>query len=274
MKILLQHFLYLAVFIFCRSLPTYTQIPLDSISTKVNHRTPGKDLFDLDKLLQITIKGDIRALVNDRADKPKYHPLTLHYGEEGNKQVSLAVNMKTRGHFRKLKENCNYPPLLIHFSKSDTLSSSVFCNSDKLKLVMPCRDDEYVIREWLVYKLYNLVTETSFRARLVSVVLDDLKNKKSTAPFFGILLEEEKQMAKRNHAISITRKLGPAQTDATAFLKMAVFQYLIGNTDWSVEYQQNIKLILHDSNMVPIAVPYDLIMPAWLMHLMPRQLNN
>jgi hypothetical protein len=38
---------------------------------------------------------------------------------------------------------------------------------------------------------------------------------------------------------------------------MAVFQYLIGNTDWSIQYLQNIKLIMRDSNSIAMPVAYD-----------------
>ena len=48
-----------------------------------------------------------------------------------------------------------------------------------------------------MYKLYNLITPKSFKARLVKVTMDDA-SKKKIAPFYGILLEDEKQMAQRN----------------------------------------------------------------------------
>jgi hypothetical protein len=146
---------------------------------------------------------------------------------------------------------------LIQFPKDGPQLSSAFREQKKLKLVMPCQGEEYVIREWLVYKLYNLVTPKSFRARLVKVKLEDARNKKSIAPFYGILLEEEKQMAKRNRAVAVEQKLRPEQTQADAFLNMTVFQYLIGNTDWSVQYLHNIKLLMPESQAVPVTVPYD-----------------
>jgi len=74
---------------------------------------------------------------------------------------------------------------------------------------------------------------------------------------YGILLEEEKQMAKRNGLVTINRKLRPEQTESDAFLNMAVFEYLIGNTDWSIQYLQNIKLVATDSMTIPTTVPYD-----------------
>lgn len=215
-----------------------------------------KGLFDTDEVLQITMKGNIRDLLNDRTDIPKDFSMALSYTKEDNKEITMPVVVKTRGHFRRLRENCSYPPLMIQFPKEGTHLSSVFREQHKLKLVMPCMGDEYVIREWLVYELYNLVTPKSFRARLVKVNLEDTKNKKP-ASFYGILLEEEKQMSKRNKAVSVDRKLEPQQTQKEAFLTMTVFEYLIGNTDWSVQFLQNIKLLAPDTNAVPVAVPYD-----------------
>ena len=220
-------------------------------------QSPVKGLFDADEVMHITLKGNLRNLLNDRTDIPKNNSLVLSYSKENSTEITMPVEVKTRGHFRRLKENCLYPPLLIQFSKQGAQLSSVFKQQKKLKLVMPCRGDEYIIREWLVYKLYNLVTPKSFRARLVKVTLEDDKNKKSVTPFYGILLEEEKQMAKRNKLVSVVRKINPEQTQPDAFLNMAVFEFLIGNTDWSIQYLQNIKLLAKDSITVPITVPYD-----------------
>jgi hypothetical protein len=219
--------------------------------------SPGNALFETDKILDITLSGNIKDLLNDRGDNPQYHPVTLVYKGADSSDISLLAEAKTRGHFRKLRENCFYPPILIHFPKADSLKSSLFEGQDKLKLVMPCKGDEFVVREWLVYKLYNLVTPKSFRARLVRVKLNNAKSNKTDPPFYGVLLEDEKDMAKRNGLVAVTRKIVPEQAEPNAFLTMAVFEYLIGNTDWSVQYLQNIKLLATDSLAIPTTVAYD-----------------
>jgi hypothetical protein len=216
-----------------------------------------KDLFDSDEILSITLKGNIRELLNDRGDDPASHPITLSYRGKDSSVVNIPVQMKTRGHFRKLKGNCKYPPLQIRFSDNINSLSSVFSGQTKLKLVMPCAGDDYIIREWLVYKIYNLITPKSFRAKLVRIYLDDPKNKKPPAAFYGFLIEDEKNMAARNKAMAVEQKLRPEETKQDVFLTMAVFQYLIGNTDWSVQYLQNIKLLKTDSFPQLITVPYD-----------------
>jgi len=227
-------------------------------SAPVNKTTSiEKGLFDSDEVFTITLRGNTKDLLKDRTADPKYFPMELIWTKEDSTQLVMPVQVRTRGYFRRMKENCSYPPLLIEFPKDGAQSTSIFSEQKKLKLVMPCRGEDYVVREWLTYKLYNIVTPNSFRARLVKVILDEASKGKATEPFYGILLEEEKQMAKRNKMVAVDPKIKPEQTKTEEFLVMAVFQYLIGNTDWSVQYLQNIKLIAPDSLSTPITVPYD-----------------
>ncbi len=232
--------------------PPLTAQPLSSVLSSAE-----KGLFESEDVLHITLKGNIRDVLNSRAGTPKSFPLSLSYSKQDSSKMIVPVMVKTRGHFRRMKENCEYPPLLIEFGKKDAKPTGIFKEQSKLKLVMPCREEKYIIREWLVYKIYNLVTPKSFRARPVMVTLEDDGKKKPLSPFYGILLEEEKQMAKRNKDIIVERKLVPQQTEAESFLSMAVFEYLIGNTDWSVNYLHNIKLLAPDSLGIATAVPYD-----------------
>jgi hypothetical protein len=215
-------------------------------------------LFKSDEIFEVTLRCDLKTVNKSRGDDdPQYHKATLHY-QEDQTVFDIPVRIKARGNFRRTMAGCKYPPLFLNFTKKTTPKSSIFRGQDKTKLVTSCRGDQFVLNEYMVYKLYNIITPESFKARLVQVTyLDTVKNK-SSDPSYSILLEEEKQMAKRNKSISIAiRKLNPRSTQNEAYLKMAVFQYMIGNTDWGVEYQQNIKLISDDSAGIPTTVPYD-----------------
>ncbi len=214
-------------------------------------------LFDNDEVMEITLTGNIKQLLNDRTDNTPYRPQNLLYKNSDGTEVSLKVEAKTRGHFRKMSENCIYPPLLIHFINDIQLQSSVFKDQDKLKMVMPCVSDAYVIKEYLLYKIYNLLTPKSFKAKLLKISLVDDKSNKNFGPFYTILLEDENQMAKRNNLVIVKSKLYPQDTDTTTFLTMSVFEYMIANTDWSVQYLQNVKLLSTESMGVPEVVPYD-----------------
>ena len=214
-------------------------------------------LFDTDEVIELTLRADLKTTFKDRGDDPQYYKATLSYQEDGT-TFDIPLKIRTRGHFRKLLGGCKYPPILLNFKKSATPKASIFKGQDKTKLVTPCQSDDYVIHEYLVYKLYNILTPKSFRARLVKVIYEDSVKSKSSEPQYSILLEEEKQMAKRNKSKSVKmEKLPPQHTQKKDFLLMAVFEYMIGNTDWSVRYQQNVKLIRADSTSLPSTVPYD-----------------
>nr|MBP6794066.1 hypothetical protein [Saprospiraceae bacterium] len=211
-----------------------------------------------DSILQISLQGNIRGLLNDRTTAPpKDFPMNLTITTEAGTEITLPVNMKTRGHFRKLKENCIYPPLLVQFIDTASMTNTWFGHQNELKLVMPCQGEEYVLREWMVYKLYNLITPMSFKARLVRLTLADEKAPKKDASFYAFLLEDEDHMAQRNQSIILEKKMIPQQAQLKSYLTTAVFEYMIGNTDWGVQFLQNIKLIANDTNSRPIIVPYD-----------------
>ena len=244
----------LLTFVFCLSV-----ISSRSQTTGISSLTeePKKGLFESDQILDIRLKGNFRQILNDREGEAKYYPVELTYTSEDSNKNSIPIEVKTRGHFRREKSNCTFPPLLLTFPGNEGNSSSFFPAETSLKLVMPCQGEEFIVHEWLVYKLYNLITPQSFRARLVRINLVDSKNKRMPSPFYGIILEGEKQMAQRNNCVALKRKIRPQQTMIQPFLRMATFEYLIGNTDWSVEFLQNIKLIAADSAAEAIAVPYD-----------------
>lgn len=220
--------------------------------------TSKEGLFDKEEPLQITLKGELNELMNDRGATPAYHNVSLVYTGADNMEFNIPIKAKTRGHFRLQRANCGYPPLLLNFTKGAKLDSTIFTEQDKLKLVMPCRQDDYVIREYMVYKLHNLVTPKSYRARLVKVVLEDTKKNKKGNPLWGIFIEEDKQVAKRNNAVVMnTKNLNSGNTDPDDYLITMVFEFLIGNVDWSLPYLHNIKLIAKDSTAIPSPIAYD-----------------
>lgn len=217
----------------------------------------GQGLFDSEEILEITLSGNLSKLLRDKSEAPNKYPLSLSYADANNKETTIPIKAKTRGNFRRLIGNCTHLPLKLYFPESEMAEKNIFYDQEKMKLVMPCRGEKYVVHEYLVYKLYNLITSKSFKARLVKVKLENHQKKKQKSSVYGILLEEEPQMAKRNKMLNVKRKLQPNQVQKEPFLNMAVFEYLIGNTDWSIQYLQNIKLLAQDSTTVPYAVPYD-----------------
>jgi hypothetical protein len=222
--------------------------------------SPAKEaiLFNDNEDLHFKITGKLNNLFNDRGDNPAYHPVLIQYRNVDSALVSINAMAKTRGHFRREKQNCKMPPILLDIPGEERIKHTVFEGQKKLKLVVPCQGEDYVIREWLVYKLYNLISDKSFKAKLVQIDFEDSLKQRKPETRYCILLEDEKKMAERNNSFVWKQKmLDMKSTDENEFKKMAVFQYMIGNTDWGIPYLQNIVLITQDSLMLPFAVPYD-----------------
>lgn len=227
---------------------TFVLVPLFSTAQ------PG--LFDSDSVINVRLRGEIRDLINDRRDEPADHVMFLSY-EDNGKTVEIPVSTRTRGNFRRKLGDCIYPPVMVSFRNTEAKSGTIFHDQRKTKLVVPCRSEELLIREYLAYKIYNMVTPMSFRARLLKVTMEDTRRKKVMGPFFAFMLEEEEQVAKRNGMKDIEKRIPPFLTDLPTFLNMAMFEYMIGNTDWSVEYMHNVKLIAMDTATAPYTIPYD-----------------
>ena len=210
-----------------------------------------------DEILSLTLSGDLKTVFKDRGNDSQYHPVELSYVVD-QKDVKIPLKIKTRGNFRRSASNCKYPPLMLNFPKSEVTTNTLFAGQNKMKLVTPCQGDKYTIHEYLVYKLYNLFSPQSFKVQLLKISFKDTFKQNKINTYYGLLLENVDQMAQRNNA-TLFEKIGykPTQVDRIKFLEMAVFQYLISNTDWSVQYQQNIKLIKSEQDKLPIAVPYD-----------------
>jgi hypothetical protein len=172
-----------------------------------------------------------------------------------NDQIAIEV----RGHFRRA--HCYLPPLKLICRQNP---SGAFYNFKDIKLVnacMPSRaDDQNLLKEYLAYKIYNLLTDKSFRVRLLTLSYVDSAGKRATVTEHAFLVEDVKDLAKRNHSKLIkNEKIPTRSTDRNQMILASVFEYMIGNTDWSVPENHNIRLIKPkgDSTAVPYMVPYD-----------------
>lgn len=213
-------------------------------------------LFSEDKILSFTLKGDIKNLLADRKGEPTYFSMHLLEPRGKGDTLSLDLRVRTRGHFRRLPGTCMYPPLLLNFPRSKIPDHSIFKGQNKLKLVMPCQGELYVYREYLTYKLANLISANTFRVRLVQVILQDTVKQKTSKEILGFLLEDEDDMAARlNGKIIKDGIFRPEDFTQEEFLLMASLQFLIGNTDWSTQYRQNIKVVETKDRL--LAIPYD-----------------
>lgn len=219
---------------------------------------PLAPLFEAREPLALTLSADFGAVAKERGTKRNDHPGTLSYVALSGDTVTLPVKLRTRGRFRL--RTCQYPPLRVDFDK-DEVAGTVFAHQNNLKLVGPCRSGRsyanYLLEEYLIYRIYNLLTDMSFRTRLLRVTYVDAQQKREPETRYAFFLEDDDRMARRNRAeVFPTQGVNQPDTDFTQMGLFAVFQYLTGNTDWSVAALHNV-VMLQDSIGVFYPVPYD-----------------
>jgi hypothetical protein len=121
--------------------------------------------------------------------------------------------------------------------------------------------EKYLLKEYLIYKMFSAMTDTSFRVRLLTINYIDTENKKKPFTQFGFFIEPVDMLAARTNSVEIeSRALNQKTIYPHIIDRIAIFNYMIGNFDWAVPNQHNIKTFKSlkiDSVYLAVAVPYD-----------------
>ncbi len=185
----------------------------------------------------------------------------MGYEDADGNAVWLPVQVKTRGKFRLAEDVCDFPPIRLNFRTRD-VPWTLFEGQDKLKLVTHCRtpDPDYqhhLVLEYLTYRLYERFTPKSLRTRLAQVTYVDASETHGTITRYAFLIEDVDEMAVRNNMKVVDIDgFHPLLADEFEIGVHDVFQYMIGNTDWSSALSQNVEFIQDAEGNVTV-VPFD-----------------
>ena len=239
--------------------------PLCQLAIANNNTLPDL-LFQADDVLEVTITAPMTTLLRERPFEDEL-PAKFDYRNSAGEAVSFDIKIKTRGHFRRDRDICKIPPIRLNFKKSET-KNTLFHKQDKVKLVTHCQRSKHyegvVLREYVTYRLLNVLTENSFRARLLRITYVDSEGEKADTTRFGFIIEHKDRLAKRLDTAVLETKavtVRALQPDYTNLISM--FHYMIGNTDFSPIQGAEGELCCHnhvlfDNQETPIlSVPYD-----------------
>jgi hypothetical protein len=128
-------------------------------------------LFASDEIIDVEIEAPFQRLSNYRPDEEEVAGKFRYTADDGN-LVEFEVAVRTRGRLRRNKKVCQFPPLRLNFKKSE-VKGSLFDKQDRLKVVTHCDRgqlyEQALISEYLAYRIFNLLTDVSFRVRLARV---------------------------------------------------------------------------------------------------------
>ncbi|WP_411895426.1 hypothetical protein [Winogradskyella sp. A2] len=216
-------------------------------------------LFDENDFLPLKFKYSKKQLKKETNDST-YMKSIFAYEAKGGVWDSLEVKIRARGNFRR--KTCFFTPIKLKVSKANA-KGTLFEDNRKLKVVFPCLNEyakhDFVLKEYIVYKMYEVVMPYHFKTRLIDVEFDDVKNKKvRTYQLRGFLIEDYDKVAKRLNGRAVKRTFYPQGYDDLFAVRNAMFQFMVGNTDFSATYSHNSKVVYVDKKFVPISYDFDM----------------
>jgi hypothetical protein len=220
-------------------------------------------LFRTHEPLELTLAADFDAVNKDRTvDSTQRFPGVLTVAAEGGQPVAVPVQIGTRGNLRLSRRVCSFVPLRIEFSKKQA-KGTPFEGQGSLKLVTHCENsndyEQRVLGEALAYRIANLVTPASYRIRLARATYVDSSSDKTLTTRWAIFIEDADDVARRLQGrIAPLRERLFHHIDQPSLLRLAVFQFGIGNTDYSIHALHNVRLVQDSQGVLrPIAYDFD-----------------
>jgi hypothetical protein len=193
-------------------------------------------LFQSTEILDVRIVAPLTTLLVDRPYEEEL-PATLQYVDSAGQAVEFDIKIRARGRFRRQKDVCTFPPIRLNFKTSET-KGTLFHKQDKVKLVTHCESllkyEQVILREYTAYRILNVMTDASFRVRLLRITYVDSEDKKQDSVSHGFIIEHRDRLAKRLEKDyfdlpgTTIESLDPAYTNL-----VSIYHYLIGNTDFS-----------------------------------------
>ncbi|WP_289055905.1 hypothetical protein [Carboxylicivirga marina] len=217
-------------------------------------------LFEDDEVLEVSLRFKVRQYTRKKPREYIKALLTTHHSPVDS--VNHKLKLKSRGEFRN--EYCSFPPIKLNFKKGD-FDYEDLDDLNKVKLVTHCQyskqSAQYIYKEYLCYKLYSVLSNQSFGVRLLKINYIDTGKKKKVIEQYGFLIEPVNMLSERHEILHTeVSTISQLHIQPNILDRVAIFNYMIGNGDWSVKGQHNLKVFVP---LVPtpqpngIAVPYD-----------------
>jgi hypothetical protein len=224
----------------------------------------GSPLFATTAPLDLRMTINVRRIIGDRDTTKREHPwrkATISYQDSAGALREIPADVRVRGIWRL--QNCQFPPLRLRVPRN-AANGTIFQRERRPKMVTHCRNsddyEQYVLHEYVIYQMHALVTPVALLSRLARITYVDSASGKPSTTRAAIFLEDEDNLAERlGGKVFEVKGVPPHQLEPFDTFVMSLFQYMIGNTDWSVPGLHNIQIIQTDTAVNPrhFALAYD-----------------
>ena len=210
------------------------------------------------KPIEFTLVAPFGKLRRDRQVETEWRPGEILFKADSG-PGRVPVRVRTRGIWRK--KNCEIPPLMLNFT-NDSTKKTPFARLDRARFTLHCRNnddyEQYVLQEFNIYRVQRLLTTWSYDVRLARVTYIDSEKKDTLMTRWAFLSETDEAFAAR-HGVKVmtTQGAGPGDVDPETSAFYGVFQYFVGNSDFSIRALHNAVLVLKDDQHFPVARDFD-----------------
>ena len=251
-----------------------TLVLLTVVSTPCDAAGEPDPLFRESETIAVTITAPLTTLVRRRPVEEELDGTFSYLTDDGTEEV-FDIKLRARGNYRRQRSTCPFPPVRLNFRKGQ-VQNTLFAGQNKVKLVSHCRGAgrDYAAatqRELLAYQILNVLSERSFRVRLLEITWVDTDKKNRSQTHFGFIIEHKDRLGLRlgREPLDIEKttvqELDPAYTNLTS-----MFQLLLANTDFSPIAGPRDSACCHNAVLMGqegekiLAVPYDFDMSGFV----------
>lgn len=214
--------------------------------------------------VSITLTTNLRDLTRERdSTRLRWFAAELKWTDSAGTVRAMPVEIRARGHFRRQSSNCSFPPLFIRAADS-VRAGTIMQGNPRLKIVTPCRPanaeyQQYIFNEYLAYRSYAVVDSVHHRVRLANITYTDSTNRVRPIAVTAFFMETDEEVGDE-HDLKVVEQTGARWDvfEGPHLDRISLWEYAIGNTDWSVSALHNIVLYSRaDGSYRPVAYDFD-----------------
>ncbi len=232
--------------------------PLDSIKEQPRFDSIQTVFQKIQHYQKLVITTNFDTLMVNRRTVAE-QPASLVLSGDGQSDLQINIQIKPRGRLRRMK--CDLPPIRLNFNKSDLNDLQLYEEYDKLKLVTHCEDTgknaQVLLKEYWTYKLYNEVSPQSLRVHVLEVSYVHETDPSRRIDSYAFIIENAAEMAHRLNGELIEQGVRSTDLTTSSYHNVLLFNYMIGNTDWKLATQKNLKAVRLKGDSLFTLVPYD-----------------
>lgn len=215
-------------------------------------------IFEGEEIIDVSLHFDVDRFMREKSDQ-EYMDALMTFFSGRDDSVSYDIKLRARGNSRR--KICDFPPIRLNFKDVETVFGDLDDMSN-VKMVTHCDQaksfEDYVLKEYLVYKLFNVVSEYSYRVRLLKVRFIDTSEKQRNFHKYAFLIEPMDLLEERLEVFEIESVILTYEDLIPELLdRMTLFQFMIGNTDFQLATYHNIKVVKRADELKGVAIPYD-----------------